>query len=186
MTIINIQDPAVAKAVEQMELSKEAIATLKPDMNAPGAVQALLGGGHMQDALKLLARLLPKRYAVAWLCQCARGETLGPEDRAGASLAEKWVRDPSETNRRAAFEFANAGGYKSCGTWLAAAAGWSGGSLAPASQQTPVPPAEFLTARAAVAAANLLAAMVEDKFDERRLGYIQHAMTLLASGDSAA
>lgn len=186
MTTLQNLDPVIARAVEQMELSPEAVAVLQPGMSSQAAVQALVGGEHLQDALKLLARLLPKRYAVAWLCQCARGESLGPEDRAGASLAEKWVRDPSETNRRAAFEFANAGGYKSCGTWLAAAAGWSGGSLAPASQQTPVPPAEFLTARAAVAAANLLAALVEDQFDQRRLGYIQNAMSLLASGDSTA
>jgi len=178
-------DPAVATAIEQMELSDEARPALKPGQTSQQSVQALLDAGLVQDALKLLARLLPKRYVVAWLCQCARGDAvLGPEDRAGAALAEKWVRDPSEANRRAAFEFANAGGYKSCGTWIAASAGWSGGSLAPATQQQPVPPGEHLTARAAVAAANLLAARVEDQFEERRLGYIAHAMTLLAGGDA--
>jgi hypothetical protein len=148
-------------------------------MTAQMAVQALVGAGQVQDALKLLARLLPKRYAVAWLCQCARDQALNPEDRAGASLAEKWVREPNESNRRAAFEFANAGGYKSAGAWVAAAAGWSGGSLAPASQETPVPPADHLTACAVVAAINMLAALDIEKFASRRAEFIAPALNLL-------
>ncbi|NMW24174.1 hypothetical protein HFP05_07175, partial [Rhodanobacter denitrificans] len=93
-----------------MELSEQANALLRSEMTAPVAVRALVDAGQVQDALKLIARMLPKRYAVAWLCQCARDQALNPEDRAGASLAEKWVREPNESNRRAAFEFANAGG----------------------------------------------------------------------------
>ncbi|OOG63862.1 hypothetical protein B0E46_07890 [Rhodanobacter sp. B04] len=170
---------AVMQACIQMELSEPAGALLSPDMTPQAAVQALVGAGKVQDALKLLARLLPKRYAVAWLCQCARDQVLSPEDKAGASLAEKWVREPNESNRRAAFEFASAGGYKSTGAWLAAAAGWSSGSLAPASQATPVPPPDHLTAYAVVAGINMLAALVIDKFEIRRAGFIEPAMTLL-------
>jgi len=170
---------SVMQASIQMELSEPAGALLRPEMTAQMAVQALVGAGQVQDALKLLARLLPKRYAVAWLCQCARDQALNPEDRAGASLAEKWVREPNESNRRAAFEFANAGGYKSAGAWVAAAAGWSGGSLAPASQETPVPPADHLTACAVVAAINMLAALDIGKFAARRAEFIAPALNLL-------
>ncbi len=173
---------AIMQASIQMDLSEPASALIRPDMSAQAAVQALVDAGQVQDALKLLARLLPKRYAVAWLCQCARDQALDPEDRAGASLAERWVREPNESNRRAALEFANAGGYKSAGAWVAAAAGWSGGSLAPASQQTPVPPADHLTACAAVAALNMLAALVLEKFEARRAGFIEPAMNLLNAG----
>jgi hypothetical protein len=169
-----------------MELSAPSAALLRADMTSQAAVQTLVSAGEIQDALKLLARLLPKRYAVAWLCQCARDQTLDPEDKAGASLAEKWVREPNESNRRAAFEFANAGGYKSAGAWVAAAAGWSGGSLAPASQETPVPPADHLTACAVVAAINMLAALVLENFDARRAGFIEPAMNLLNAGGSGA
>lgn len=176
----------VMQACVEMELSEPASATLKSNMTAQMAVQALVDAGQVQDALKLLARMLPKRYAVAWLCQCARDQSLNPEDRAGASLAEKWVREPNESNRRAAFEFADAGGYKSAGAWLAAAAGWSGGSLAPASQGTPVPPPDHLTARAVVAGINMLAALVIDEFEERRAGFIGPAMDLLNAGGTAA
>ncbi len=170
---------SVMQASIQMELSEPAGALLRPEMTAQMAVQALVGAGQVQDALKLLARLLPKRYAVAWLCQCARDQALNPEDRAGASLAEKWVREPHESYRRAAFEFANAGGYKSAGAWVAAAAGWSGGSLAPASQETPVPPADHLTACAVVAAINMLAALDIEKFAARRAEFIAPALNLL-------
>ncbi|WEN14481.1 hypothetical protein PY254_14775 [Rhodanobacter sp. AS-Z3] len=167
------------QASMQMELSEQANALLTPEMTAQSAVQALVAAGQVQDALKLLARMLPKRYAVAWLCQCARDQVLDPEDKAGASLAERWVREPNESNRRAAFEFANAGGYKSAGAWVAAAAGWSGGSLAPATQETPVPPPDHLTACAVVAGINMLAALVIDKFESRRAAFIEPAMTLL-------
>ncbi|WP_298191552.1 hypothetical protein [Metallibacterium sp.] len=176
----------ILQASSQMELSPPASARLRANMSAQVAVRTLLDAGEAQDGLKLLARLLPKRYAVAWVCQCARDQTLGIEDRAGASLAETWVRDPSEGNRRAAFEFANAGGYKSIGAWLAAAAGWSGGSLAPATQETPVPPPEHLTACAAVAAINLMAALVSEQFAARREAFIGRALGLLGSGDSVA
>jgi len=177
---------AVTQASIQMELSEPARALLQPGMTAPVAVQALVSAGQVQDALKLLARLLPKRYAVAWLCQVARDQTLDPEDKAGASLAEKWVREPNESNRRAAFEYANAGGYKSAGAWVAAAAGWSGGSLAPATQATPVPPADQLTAYAVVAGINMLAALVIEKFEARRVAFIAPAMNLLNAGADAA
>jgi hypothetical protein len=175
----------VMQASAQMELSAPASARLRADMAPQAAVQALLDAGEASEALKLLARLLPKRYAVAWLCQCARDQPLSLEDKAGASLAEKWVRDPNEDNRRAAFEFANAGGYRSLGAWLAAAAGWSGGSLAPAAQQTPVPPPEHLTARAAVASINLMAALEAERFAARRAAFIDRALALLASGVGA-
>lgn len=166
-------------AAEQMEISGEALSLLDPDMSATNAIAKLVSQDLLQDALKLEARLLPKRYAVAWACQCARGQLSSFEDKAGAQLAEQWVRDPSEANRRAAFEFANRGGYRSCGTWIAASAGWSGGSLAPSAQTMPVPPPDQLTAKAVVAAINLLAAMVEPEFDARRRTFITQALALL-------
>lgn len=172
----------VVQAAEQMELAEPARARLEPRMSPLQAVQSLLDGEQTQDALKLLARLLPKRYAVAWACQCARDLPLSLEDKAGAALAEQWVREPEESQRRAAFEFANAGGYRTIGTWLAAAAGWSGGSLAPASQETPVPPAEHLTACAVVAAINLMAGLEPARFEQRRSEFMARAVNLLGAG----
>ncbi|MBV6788686.1 MULTISPECIES: DUF6931 family protein [Xanthomonas] len=172
---------SLAQACVQMQLSAPACAQLSTPITPQAAVSALLASGHGEDAIKLLARLLPKRYAVAWLCQCVRGETLDEEDRAGAALAEKWVREPSEAHRRAAQAFAHAGDYVSLGAWLAAAVAWSGGSLAPPQQATPVPPADHLTARAVAAAITLLAAREPAQLEARRSGYAAHAMELLTS-----
>ena len=132
---------AVMQASTEMELSEPSSARLRADMAPLAAVQLLIDAGETPEALKLLARLLPKRYAVAWLCQCARDQPLSMEDKAGAALAEAWVRDPDEPRRRAALDFASAGEYRSLGAWIAASAGWSGGSLAPATQEAAVPPA---------------------------------------------
>ncbi|QJD69356.1 hypothetical protein HG421_17705 [Xanthomonas campestris pv. badrii] len=172
---------SLAQACADMQVSAPARAQLATPIAPQAAVRALLAHGHDEDAIKLLARLLPKRYAVAWLCQCVRGEALDEEDRAGAALAEKWVRDPSETHRRAAQAFAHAGGYVSLGAWLAAAVAWSGGSLAPPQQATQVPPAEHLTARAVAAAITLLAAREPAQLAARRSGYAMHALELLTS-----
>lgn len=174
----------IKQAAAQMELAQEADALLRDDMTPRAAVQALIDAGQVQEALKLLARLLPKRYVVAWLCQCARDQQLSVEDRAGLSLAEHWARDPSEANRRAAYEFASRGGYQALGAWLAASAGWADGSLAPAQQEVPVPPGEHLTAVAAVAALNMLAALEAGQFPQRRVAFIQRALDLLG-GQSA-
>lgn len=175
----------VLQACEEMGIDEGARALLTPQMSPQQAVDTLLKGGRPQEALQLLARVLPKRYVVAWLCQCARGEDLAEDDRAGAVLAEQWVREPGEPQRRIAYEFATAGGYRTLGTWLAAAAGWSGGSLAPATQEAPVHAPAHLTARAAVAAINLLAAMEPDRFDERRQAFAARALPLLEEGHAA-
>lgn len=179
-------DDPVRQACIEMGIEDEARALLAPGIAAHDAVRTLLAAQQVQAALQLLAALLPKRYVVAWLCQCARGEALGDDDRAGAALAEQWVRDPIEHNRRIAYEFASADGYRTLGGWLAAAAGWSGGSLAPAAQDTPVPPPPFLTARAATAAINLLAAIEPDRLDIRRIAFAHRALVLLADHAGAA
>ncbi|HUH54358.1 MAG TPA: hypothetical protein VLZ32_01360 [Rhodanobacter sp.] len=173
---------AVMQASTEMELSEPSSARLRADMAPLAAVQLLIEEGETSEALKLLARLLPKRYAVAWLCQCARDQPLSMEDKAGASLAEAWVRDPDEPRRRAALDFASAGEYRTLGAWIAASAGWSGGSLAPAAQEVAVPPADHLTARAVVASINLMAALDIEQFTERRNGFIERAMVLLGNG----
>lgn len=174
---------ALRQACEEMEIDAGARALLAAETAPQAAVAALLEHGRVQDALRLLARLLPRRYVVAWLCQCARDEALAPADRAGAALAERWVREPSEAHRRDAYEFASAAGYRTLGAWLAASAGWAGGSLAPA-QQPAVPPAPWMTARAATAAANLLAALQPERFEQRRIAFANRALPLL--GDGAA
>lgn len=174
--------PSILEAAGQMRLSAPARACLQPSMAARAAVQALLDAGHCADALSLLGRLLPRRYAVAWACQCGRRQTLDEHDRAGLALAEAWVRDPVEAQRVVALAFAKAHHYQTIGAWMAAAAGWSGGNLNP-EHERPTPPPEHLSAIAATAAVSYMAALVPAQFDARRTAFVRDALGILSDPD---
>jgi hypothetical protein len=168
----------IQDAAQQMRLGAPAQQLLRSDLTPRAAVQALLDAGLVADALSLLARLLPRRYAVAWVCQCARQQPLSEHDGAGVVLAEAWVRQPDETHRAAALSFAAAHRYKTAGAWTAAAAGWSGGQLNPQAER-PTPPPEHMTAIAAMAAVTHLSALVADQFAARRAAFVHSALDLL-------
>jgi hypothetical protein len=168
----------ILDAARSMRLSAQATARLQPTMAPHTAVRTLLDHGLSADALSLLARLLPRRYAVAWVCQCGSRQTLGEHDRAGLALAEAWLRDPREAHRAAAAAFAKAHRYQTIGAWAAASAGWSGGNLNPRHEQ-PTPPPEHLTALAAMAAVTYLAALVPAQLDVRRTAFVRDALGLL-------
>jgi hypothetical protein len=178
MSVIEIFD-----AAREMRLSDAALANLQPTMTPYLAVQTLLNANRPADAMGLLARLLPRRYSVAWACQCGRKELLDDHDRAGIALAEAWVRDPGEAQRAAALTFARTHRFQTVGAWTAAAAGWSGGNLNP-DHARPTPPPEHLTAIAASSAVTYIAARVASQFDARRTAFIRDAMKLLGIPDN--
>jgi hypothetical protein len=173
---------AILDAARQMRLSEEAIGCVRPVASARAAVQALLDGGYQADALRLLARLLPRRYAVAWACQCGRRQPLNEHDLAGLALAEAWLREPAESQQGAALAFAKAHRYQTIGAWTAAAAGWSGGNLNP-DHERPTPPPAHLSAIAASAAVAYMAALEPARFDARRTEFVRDALNLLSIPD---
>jgi len=116
-----------------------------------------------QDAVQVLAHGLPKRPGVWWACWGCRqvfGEKPAAEVAAALEAAEKWAADPGEDNRRAAWAAAEAAGLGSPAGCAAAAAFWSGGSLAPPNLPA-VPPPDHLTAHAAASAVLLAAVLTE-------------------------
>ena len=159
---------SAASVVQPLALSADALALLKSDSgaNVRRYLELLMGSGLPADALALVARVLPKRYVVAWACDCFRmALSDDPEasdvDRAGLALAQQWLSEPSEDNRRAALEFAERGELRTPGAWIAASAGWNGGSLLPRGYDPIVPP-DHLPAEAAIAALRLTAARSGD------------------------
>jgi hypothetical protein len=120
----------------------------------------LLASKPSSKAILFMAHLLPRREAVWWARQCV-GAILGPsgEDEA-LRAAEAWVRAPEEENRRAALAIGAAGDRRVPTTWLARAAGWSGGSRS-APEQKPMPPQPSACASAANAAIILAIAAQE-------------------------
>jgi len=159
---------SAASVVHRFALSDDARALLKVDAraNTRRFLDQLMGSGLPADALALVARVLPKRYVVAWACDCfkaalADDAEASDVDRAGLALAQHWLSEPSEDNRRAALDFAERGEFGTAGAWIAASAGWTGGSLLPRGYDPVVPP-DHLPAEAAIAALRLTAARSGD------------------------
>jgi hypothetical protein len=147
-------------------VSSAARAVLRGGANVRACLEELLNRGLPSDALVLVARALPKRYVVAWACDClktafAKDPQTTDVDRAGLALAQAWLSDPTDDNRRAAMDYAERGAFGSPGAWIAACAGWCGGSLLPKGYDVVAPP-DHLPAEAAVAALRLTASRSAD------------------------
>ena len=122
-----------------------AVINLRPMQESPlDFARKLLARAHRFDAIVYTACLLPRREAVWWGCQCVRALRGNKTDDA-LLAAEAWVRDPEETQRRAAVEIAASGDAGVATTWLAGAAGHSGGSIA-AEGSFPLPASADATA----------------------------------------
>lgn len=92
------------------------------------------------EAIGFCAFVLPRREAVWWALQAVRAmQPPGTPPDAGLASAEAWVREPSDKARFAALAAAQTGDREQAGTWVAWAAGYSGGSMV-ASHAVPCPP----------------------------------------------
>ena len=168
--MVSAFDPAsqasASSLMPQVSLTSDGAFVLAGGGNVRSCVDELLDLGLAADALTVVAGTLPKRYVVAWACECLKGVLAGlpaatSVDRGGLALAQQWLTDPTEEARRAAMEFAEAGKFGTPGAWIAASAGWSGGSLLPRGYD-PIPPPDHLPAEAAVAALRLAASQGPD------------------------
>jgi hypothetical protein len=181
--MLPILDPASttspAALAEPLALSEAARALVDKAPNLHGLLGQLNGSGLHVDAARLLLRALPKRYAVAWVCECfrkdaARAPFSAPEGET-IQIVERWIAEGSEEARSAANARAEASHYDTAAGWLAAAAAWSGGSLAPPGYAV-VPPGEQLTGDACFAALCLLAAREPGAFAARLRGWLERAI----------
>jgi hypothetical protein len=135
---------------------------LRPTEEPPlDFARKLLARARRFDAIIYTACLLPRREAVWWGCQCVRALHGNKADDA-LLAAEAWVRAPEEEQRRAALQIAASMDTGVATTWLARAAGYSGGSVA-AEDSAPVRPSPDATA------INLKAAVI--------LAIVEHPMT---------
>ena len=168
--MVSAFDPAsqtsASSLTQRLALSSDAAAVLAGGGNVRRCLDELLELGLPADALAVVARTLPKRYVVAWACECFKGALASlpaatSVDRAGLALAQQWLTDPTEEKRRAALDFAEAGEFGTPGAWIAASAGWNDGSLLPRGYD-PIPPPDHLPAEAAVAALRLAASQSSD------------------------
>ena len=102
-------------------------------------------------------------------------------EREAIRIVETWLADPSEQNRHAALEFAESGGFATAGCWVAAAAGWSGGSLAPKGY-TEIPPPDAVTGHAVHGSLHLAAARRGADMQSLLREFIDEALKVFGSG----
>jgi hypothetical protein len=143
----------------RLDLSDDAISVLQVGHAPAEYLDALTKKELYADALRFLAYWLIPQAAVSWGCQSllsVGAERMAGREKDAFEAARQWSSDPSEKNRRKAESAADAAKYDGPGSYLALAAFWSGGSLAPEGLAE-VPPAEGLTAQG-VTAALLMAA----------------------------
>ncbi len=156
------------------------------DIEPLAYLESLLRGPTPEDGISFLAYLLPRREAVWWACQCIRAieQPLGEADNKLLAIAETWVREPEESNRRAALRAGEGVALTSSAAWAVLAAAWSGGSMVEGLER-PVPPPNYLTAQAVRAAVLTALARVPTQARAKQLAMsVQGAMKLLRSGGS--
>jgi hypothetical protein len=170
------QDRPAAEVCEVAGPGEAARGLLAEGMTVRAYLDALAGQGLHADALKVLAHALPKRAAVWWTCLIAAeaiGPERSPESAAALEAARAWVIEPTDQRRRAAFPAAEAAGMGTPAGCAAAAAYFSGGSLAPPDLPVVAPP-EHVTGRL-VAAALTLAAVIQqpERAPEKRAAFLR-------------
>jgi hypothetical protein len=115
------------------------------------------------ETVRFLAFSLPKRECVWWGWVCARkasGAQPSPVIRAALEATERWIVQPTEDHRRAAMTASQAADVGTPAGCAALAVFFTGGSLGPPNVP-PVPPGEFMTAKA-VAGSVMLSAVVAE------------------------
>jgi hypothetical protein len=153
-----VRDVFDAFPIAQHELSLE-----PNDEPSLQFLQALVSRDELDKAVGFCAFLLPRREAVWWGCRSVK--TLVParseEEEQAITVAEQWVREPEEERRLAALELGVRGSSKLPSTYLALAAGWSGGRMNVGADEAPVPIPPHQTARVVRAAVLIAACRVE-------------------------
>lgn len=158
--LTKVKAETAAQLCALFQLSEDAEALLTDTAKPAEFLAALLEKELYTDAFNLLAHGLPKREAAWWACLAARDalpENPKPKVLAALEAAEAWVYKPSDERRRDALAKAEAADLAGSPSALAAAAaGWSGGSLAPPGAEE-VPPGDIMTPSAVFSAVLMVA-----------------------------
>lgn len=178
--------PKAALVCQDIDLEQAARDCLAADPEPVLFLQSLIKQQLYPDAVRFLARALPKREAVWWACLSARsvmGEKPASSFLQALEAAEAWVYKPTEPHRRQAHLAAQQAVFENAAAWAAMAVFWSEGSIAP--EDAPVvPPADNLTAKA-VAGAVMLAAVQDqpEKANDKYLFFIEQGIDIANGGN---
>lgn len=178
--------PKAALVCQDIDLEQAAWDCLAADPDPVLFLQSLIKQQWYPDAVRFLARALPKREAVWWACLSARsvmGEKPASPFLQALEAAEAWVYKPTESHRRQAHSAAQQAAFENAAAWAAMAAFWSEGSIAP--EDAPVvPPADNLTSKAVAGAVMLAAAQGQpEKANDKYLFFIEQGIDIANGGN---
>jgi|ERR1700722_378173 hypothetical protein len=184
-TLSKIVGTDVAIACGRANLPPEAQAALQGCTDVPDALTRLEAAGFLSEAIRVLAQSLPKRENVWWACMCAANTApadLGEPDRQAREIAEVWVRQQKDEQRRQAMKLAEDAKFGSPEAWAGVAAFWSGDSLTPVELPAVPPPPQ--AAGNAVSAAISLSVVRGDltKQQERLKRFLESGRNIASGG----
>jgi hypothetical protein len=154
----------------------------------PGAyAQTLIAAGRAAEAIRLVACALTPREGVWWAWVSARhatqmsassGKPVPPAAHAALDAVERWINQPTDEMRRAAWTAGQAAGLESPAGSAAAAAYFSAGSVAPADAPL-VPPPPGLHSFMIGAAVTLAAASNPEHLDALARAFLAQAVEIV-------
>lgn len=155
-------------------LGEEARKILTPEISANEYIEALVAKQLHPDAVQFIAHYLPKRQAVWWALGCVKQSTppeVPPAQDVALKTTEKWIAEPTEENRQAAFKAAEDADTSTPAGITALAAYYSD-----AIPQTDDPKtnakAYFITAKLVTAAVMLAATADPEQLKTRFTGFV--------------
>jgi hypothetical protein len=146
-------------------------------------VRRCLAEQRRDAAITYCAYLLPRREAVWWGCHAMRDmKELTASERACVAAARQWALRPDEAARRKALDLGLETSAKLSGGWIALAAAWSGGSIAPAGGP-PMAPSPAATAQAVrVALLSASTRLANDRRPAIMTAWVEFALRSLDEG----
>jgi len=165
------------------KVGEKTLALLTTDSTTKEFMALLVEKELFQDAIRLVAHLLPKREAIGWGCLCVR-HVLGkvpqkPLPPAQAAV-ERWVSAPNEDHRWGAKQSADKEDPRTLSGLLAMSVFFAGPSMAPPNLQA-VPPPDYATPEI-VGNVVFLAGVIDqpEKAREKYGVFMQKALALIA------
>jgi hypothetical protein len=155
---------------------------------APGAphrsvVQQMVTASQFPEAIKFVAFCLPRREGVWWAWVTAKraaGPDAPPAVKASLDATERWISQPTDANRRAAFDLAQKAEIGTPAGCAGAAAFFAGESVAPPHVEV-VPPGPY-DCNKMIANAVILSAVIKEpeKAPEKFLASLQQGLDVIS------
>ncbi len=186
-TVSQDAPPSVLKICEDIKLGDPARELLDDELTPKAYFDLLAQNGLDDDAIRFIARWMPKREAVWWGCLCAWSVCRpDPSEEVDAALkaAVRWVQDPSEDNRQATRPRRKAPKSRTPARRVALAVFHSSGSIS-LPDLPEVPPAPATTAKMIAGAVGLAANQgAPSKIADRRRQFLRLGVEVVSGENS--